>query len=72
MFVLRERDFLPQLGKYLLNMEDEVLDAAIKEICLLRYSFFDLDEPFLPQYDRNTKELLRRLDRLAQENGIEV
>lgn len=71
-FVLRERDFLPQLGKRILAMEGDVLDAAIREICLLRYAFFDLDEPFLPQYDRNATELLRRLDRLAQENGIEV
>ena len=71
-FVLRERDFLPQLGKRILAMEGDVLDAAIREICLRRYAFFDLDEPFLPQYDRNATELLRRLDRLAQENGIEV
>lgn len=71
-FILRERDFLPQLGKRLQNMEDEMLNAAIREICLLRYSLFDLDEPFLPQYERNTKTLLRRLDRIAQDNGIGV
>lgn len=71
-YMLREGEFLSELGKWLLPMEGDVLAAAVQEISLLHYGFFDLDEPFLPQYDRNAKELLHRIRRLARESGIEV
>lgn len=71
-FVLRESEILPQIGKYIKDMDGEVLDAAMKEMCLLRYCLFDVEEPFLPQYDRNAKMLLTRLRALAKEDGIEV
>lgn len=63
-FVKRESTTVPQIGRLLQGMEEEQLRIAHREICMLRYLLFEVDEPFLPQYDRNTEELLRRLQRL--------
>ena len=30
-------------------------------ICLLRYCLYDVEEPFLPQYRRNSEQLVYRL-----------
>lgn len=63
-FMLREWKILPQIGKLLRNLDDHQMDDAHREVILLQYSFFDQEMPFLPQYDRNAAELLRRLRRL--------
>lgn len=68
----RESEVLPQIGRLIQGLQGAVLDAAIKEMCLLRYFFYDAGQPFLPQYDRNNKELLRRLSRLAADDGSEA
>ena len=60
-FVLREWKSVPEMGKLLRDLDGSALDAAHLDIILLRYSCFDLEKPFLSQYERNTAELLLRL-----------
>lgn len=71
-FVKRESETLPLIGQWLSNLEGEALDAADKAICLLRYCLYDVEEPFLPQYERNTEKLLCQLRQLAEEYGTGV
>ena len=64
-FVMHECQTIPEIGMLLRGLDERALDAAHRDIILLRYGFFDLDQPFLPQYERNTAELMRRLRRLC-------
>mgnify|MGYP001143426897 CR=1 FL=1 len=63
-FVLQEWKNVPEIGNLIRDLDDSALDAAHLDILLMRYTYFDLEQPFLPQYERNTEELLRRLGRL--------
>lgn len=67
-FVKRESKTIPLIGKWISNLEGEALHAADKAICLLRYFLYDVEEPFLPQYERNTESLLHQLRKLAEEH----
>ena len=64
-FVMREKETLPQIGRLLQSIGEDQKDAAIRQVCFLRYLAFETDEPFLEQYDRNARELLRRLRKMA-------
>lgn len=64
-FVKREFDSMPRIGKYLQELDENQLPQAILAILHYRYENFDLDAPFLPQYDHNTEMLLDMLRRLA-------
>ena len=56
---------MEQLGKYLCAEDDPHFDRCLQQILLLKYFFYDLDEPFLPQYERNMRALLERMPGLA-------
>ena len=63
-FVLQEWKNVPEIGNLIRNLDGSALDAAHLDILLMRYTYFDQEQPFLPQYERNTEELLRRLGQL--------
>ena len=71
-FVLQEWKSVPEMGKLLRDLDGSALDTAHLDIILLRYSYFDLEQPFLPQYKRNTDELLLRLRQLRGPVGREA
>ena len=64
-FLKQDYAFLEQLGKYLCAEDDPHFDRCLQQILLLKYFFYDLDEPFLPQYERNMRALLERMPGLA-------
>lgn len=61
MFVQLESESLPIIGECLHALKGDELEAAQKMICLLRYCLYDVEEPFLPQYRRNSEQLVYRL-----------
>lgn len=63
-FVLQEWKNVPEIGNLIRDLDGSALDAAHLDILLMRYTYFDQEQPFLPQYERNTEELLRRLGQL--------
>lgn len=65
-YVKREFDSSLELGKLVRKLDDHVREQALIAILFLRYDNFDLDEPFLPQYDRNLQTLKARLSALAE------
>lgn len=60
-FLRREYDASVQIAKRLREMDAAGREQCLKSIIYFRYIFFDLDDPFLPQYDRNLDALLRQL-----------
>ena len=60
-FLLREYDASIQIAKCLKAMDDVAREQCLKQIIYFRYIFYDLDDPFLPQYDRNLRALLQQL-----------
>lgn len=60
-FLLREYDSSVQIAKQLRKMDDTAREQCLKQIICFRYLFYDLDDPFLPQYDRNLRALLKCL-----------
>lgn len=64
-FLKQHYAFLEQLRKYLCTEDDPHFDQCLHQILLLKYFFYELDEPFLPQYERNMHALLKRMPDLA-------
>lgn len=60
-FLRREYDASVKIAKRLREMDAAGREQCLKSIIYFRYIFFDLDDPFLPQYDRNLDALLRQL-----------
>lgn len=60
-YLKREYEFIVRIGEALRELDESARKKSLKSILFFRYSFFELDKPFLPQYDRNMKALLQRL-----------
>ncbi|MDD4509352.1 MAG: YkgJ family cysteine cluster protein [Oscillospiraceae bacterium] len=63
--ILAEFRCIAQMGKLLRRIPETVIEHATLQSMLFAYAYYDLDEPFLPQYLRNMKELMQQLQRLA-------
>lgn len=60
-FVEAERDILPELGVLLRNLGEDGRRSVLFKILFYRYYNYDLEQPFLPQYQRNQQALLEVL-----------
>ena len=56
-----------KIGALLAQMTPSVYEQALPMILLLRYSEFDVEQPFLPQYDRNLQLLMDYLNNMVNE-----
>lgn len=63
-YVKREYSAYQKLGALLAEMDFPTYRQALPSMIFLRYHDFDLDQPFLPQYDHNLQVLLKHLQRL--------
>lgn len=66
-FVKREFDSCVKIGALLAKMDFSTYQQALPMILLLRYHEFDVDQPFLPQYDHNLRLLLDYLRSMVDE-----
>lgn len=56
------------IGRLLRNIPEEQKTEALLHFYRLRYSEYDLDRPFLEQFQRNQEKLLAILSRMAKKN----
>jgi len=56
------------IGRLLRNIPEEQKTEALLHFYRLRYSEYDLDRPFLEQFQRNQEKLLAILSRIAKKN----
>ena len=68
-FVKREFDSCVKIGALLAKMDTSVYEHALPMILLLWYSEFDMEQPFLPQYDSNLRLLMDYLRSLVDEGA---
>lgn len=68
-FLKREYASCTKIGALLAKMDTSVYEHALPMILLLRYSEFDVEKPFLPQYDRNLQLLMDYLRSLVDEGA---
>ncbi|MBP1737655.1 MAG: hypothetical protein H6Q60_1536 [Oscillospiraceae bacterium] len=66
-FVKREYDSAREIGRRLRQLGSSQLRRALSPILFFRYYNYDLEKPFLPQYDRNLTHLMKKLREL--QNG---
>ena len=59
--LLAEFEAVKELGKLMRQVPERNLARATTHTLLYRYCFYDLDRPFLPQYQSNIEELKRQL-----------
>ena len=59
-------DTAPGISKLLEALPDEKRDVAMLLFHRYRYSDFDLDSPFMPQFKANAESLIRELQELAR------
>lgn len=64
-FLKQDYTFFAQLGKLLDKVDDSNFMTFQKQFLTLKYFMYDLDEPFLPQHERNIRALLKRVSDLA-------
>lgn len=57
---------LPELGKRIRQLTPERQKRFLFEMLYYRYYNFELDRPFLEQYDHNQRELFRALDEVIR------
>ena len=60
-------DHAPKIHLLLMAVPDEKKAAALLLFHKYRYSDFALDEPFMPQFTANIKNLICELEKLVQE-----
>lgn len=56
-FLTAESTTLPELGLLLHTLSPEQLKENLFTILYYRYYNYDLDQPFMPQYEKNTEQL---------------
>ena len=56
---------IPEIGKLMRRIPEELRRASVFKILLYHYYNFDLDQPFLSQYEQNNRSLLHDLRQLA-------
>ena len=57
------------IGKYLRMIPENRKTEALLHFLRLRYSEYDLDQPFLDQFQRNQEKLAAILARMAEESA---
>ncbi len=67
-FVRAEFDYAPELGKLLHCLRDRDECSVLEPVIYYKYLNFDLEQPFLPQFHRNHKRLLKVLTGMAKQN----
>lgn len=65
-FLKQEYQAVQQLGRLISHIPSDLLPQVLFLFLHYRYSNFNLDQPFLPQYERNHTELVTQLKRLHQ------
>ncbi len=55
-----------EIGKLMRAIPPEVCEQLLFQILYYRYYNFDLEQPFFPQYQRNTRQLLEKLREIQQ------
>ena len=60
-FLTAESTTLLELGRLLRALSPKQLEENLLPILYYRYYNYDLDQPFMPQYEKNTEELKRIL-----------
>lgn len=62
-FVEAESSILMELGRLLRRLGEDGRQSTLFQVLYYRYYNYDLDQPFLPQYQANQKALLETLHR---------
>lgn len=62
-FVETENGVLPELGRLLRGLGDDGRRSTLFQLLYYRYYNYDLEQPFLPQYQANQQALLEALRR---------
>ena len=57
----KETEALPELGRLMRQLTQKQQEQFLFRLLYYRYYNFDLDQPFLEQYDRNQEALFREL-----------
>lgn len=65
-FLTAESTTLPELGRLLCSLGPERLKENLFQILYYRYYNYDLDQPFMLQYEKNTEELKRILQSIGR------
>lgn len=65
----KETDALPELGRLMRQLTQRQQEQFLFRLLYYRYYNFDLDQPFLEQYDRNQEALFRELKDWAVRKG---
>ena len=64
-FLKLQYRIIPEIGKLMRHIPEELRRASVFKILFYHYYSFDLDQPFLPQYELNNRSLLHELRQLA-------
>ena len=64
--MLAEYDKAGSIARYLRIISENRKTEALMQFLRLRYSEYDLDQPFLEQFQRNQDKLLAILARMAE------
>ncbi|MBQ5642588.1 MAG: YkgJ family cysteine cluster protein [Bacteroidaceae bacterium] len=65
----KETEALPELGRLMRQLTQKQQEQFLFRLLYYRYYNFDLDQPFLEQYDRNQEALFRELKDWAARKG---
>lgn len=65
-FLKSEYAFYARIGRILNSMSEKAEESCLSRIVFFCYFNYELGEPFLPQYDRNMRTLLKSLERSAE------
>ena len=64
-FLKQQYRAIPEIGKLMRRIPEELRRASVFKILFYHYYNFNLDQPFLPQYEQNNRSLLHDLRQLA-------
>jgi len=64
-FLKQQYRAIPEIGKLMRRIPEELRRASVFKVLFYHYYNFDLDQPFLPQYEQNNRSLLHDLRQLA-------
>ena len=64
-FLKQQYQAIPEIGRLMRRIPEGMHQAAVFKVLFYHYYHFDLDQPFLPQYEQNNRCLLNELHKLA-------
>ena len=64
-FLKQQYQAIPEIGRLMRRIPEGMHQAAVFKVLFYHYYHFDLDQPFLPQYEQNNRSLLHDLRQLA-------